>query len=90
MKKASLKKFDITMRKQDKKFPTEIFYAAVFFPKIKDMKTHCAPYIIRETSAYTAAKAKALFLARTIGGWKKYQSAGWKIRKIKIMDMGPA
>ena len=84
------KNSQLRYRKQDKSFPDETMYVAVFFPKIEGMKAKCPAYCVHETAALTANKAKAKFLATTIGGWKKYHTADWQIRKIKVTDMGPA
>ena len=84
------KNYLLRPRKQDKIFPDETMFAVVFFPKIEGMKARCPAYCVHETAATTANKAKAKFLATTIGGWKKYNTAGWQIRKIKITDIGRA
>lgn len=87
---ATMKKFGLTPKKQDKKFPTETMYAVVFFAKVVGPGTRIYPHGMIETCAHTASKAKHLFLGRTSDNWRRLKGSGWQVRKIRITDLGPA
>lgn len=78
-------------KKQDKRAKPLYMYLAVFFPKI----TKIGPASIygHDATFRMASTPKAAIMKFMDGGpkkekWKTYQDAGWKIRKIKIMDQG--
>lgn len=77
------------MRKQAKRFKAVEFYAAVFFPKITGIGNAHGWHLI-DTLSQTPEAAKAKYLDGICKGetWATYEDAGWKIRKVKISDLG--
>lgn len=78
-------------RKQDKRFTHGIAYAVVFFPKYKLGSGRAIWWnACKESIAQTKEAAIAKFMDSIAKGekWETYKNAGWKVRKIKITDMG--
>lgn len=86
------KKLRMKRQKQDKEFKTYEGYMVVFFPKI----TGIGPAHIFNTDVHTLSNspeaAKAKYMDRITKGeiWETYADAGWRIRKIRISDLGDA
>lgn len=82
---------------QDKRAKPGHGYAAVFFPKIKQIGPAC---IWTRTLVETFSQTKAAAIVKYVDGvgrrkgeskaavWEQYHRAGWRIRKVKITDMG--
>lgn len=80
-------------QRQATEFEPREFYACVFFPKYTNLGP-AAPlkHTLVETLSTSREAAIIKFMDRGITGetWKQYQNAGWKVRKIKVSDLGPA
>ena len=83
---------DFEYREQDAEFPAEEMYCVVFFPRVAGMPTAVSPYMLQSTAASTPEKAKMLFVGGLGGdaGWDEYAEAGWKVRKVRVIDLGDA
>ena len=83
---------DFEYREQDAEFPAEEMYCVVFFPRVSGMPTAVSPYMLQSTAASTPEKAKMLFVGGLGGdaGWDEYAEAGWKVRKVRVIDLGDA
>lgn len=84
---------DWEYREQEKEFPPEEMYCVVFFPRVSGMPTVVIyPYMLQSTAASTPEKAKMLFVGGLGGdaGWDQYAEAGWKVRKVRVVDLGDA
>ena len=83
-------------KKQDYRFQAETFYAVVFFPKIQGLgKARVYKQGIAETLSHTKEAAIARFddvhpSVRDKRSWKQSHAAGQMVRRIKIIDLGPA
>lgn len=78
------------MKKQAKHFKSGEFYAAVFFPKITGIGDALLGWRLMETLSHTPEAAKAKYMDRIVKSetWETYEDAGWKIRKVKVSDLG--
>lgn len=82
------------MREQDAEFEPSDYYAVVFFPKITGIgKAQVWFHQIAPTISCSPEAAKAKFMDRPKSvkealSWEQYEEAGWKIRKIRISDLG--
>jgi hypothetical protein len=86
----------IREKEQDRAFePCDELYAVVFFPRIENL----GPAVIwsstlKETLSHTPATAIAKFMDRGASPndefetWESYAEAGWKVRRLKIADLG--
>lgn len=83
----------IKLRKQDRRASPGEFYIAAFFPKVHGVgKATLGWHSNYETLSKSPAAAKVKFIDRMAKGesWTEYEKAGWRIRKVKISDMGDA
>lgn len=83
--------------KQASRFAPECFYAVVFFPKIKGIG---GPVLYKGTVAETISITKKAAIAKFMDRgnidkpkpkreiWSTYVAAGWKVRRIRITDLG--
>lgn len=84
-------------RKQDRRAKAWEGYSVVFFPQYRlGWKAHIGYHDTLQHMSQTPEAARVRF-ADKIGGdkspaqkWKNYYRAGHRVRKIKIIDMGPA
>jgi hypothetical protein len=83
----------IREKKQDKKARATELYMVVFFPKI----TRLGPAQIWhskavDTLSQSPEAAKVKFMDHMAPGqkWRDYEQAGWRIRKVRINDLGDA
>ena len=83
-------------RKQDRRFKPEEFFAVVFFPKVKGIgPARIYKHGITETLSHSKATAIAKYddahpSVRAKRSWKDSHAAGHMVRRIKIVDLGPA
>ena len=80
-------------KRQDRRAKSLEAYVAVFFPKITGLgPAGIQHYDIANRIARTPEAAKVKYLDGIIKGekWETYADAGWKIRKVKIIDLGDA
>jgi hypothetical protein len=79
-------------RKQEKRAASGHCYAVVFFPRIKGIGGANVDFYIRETMASSPEVVIAKFMDRIARSetWATYYKAGHKVRKIKLVDAGPA
>ena len=84
-------------RKQDRRAIPMDAYAVIFFPRYKfGWKATIGFMNIEETISQTPEAARVRYADR-IGGkespdkkWKEYHKAGHMVRRIRIIDLGPA
>jgi hypothetical protein len=84
-------------RKEDRRAKSWEGYAVVFFPQVElSFKAQVGFMGTVETLSQTAEAARVKY-ADKIGGpdspdkkWTEYQVAGHRVRRVKIIDMGPA
>lgn len=80
-----------TRRKQDRRAKPLDGYAVVFFPKINGIGPAS---IWHSSSVETISQTPATAIAKHMDGilkgetWATYQRAGWRVRKIRITDLG--
>jgi hypothetical protein len=80
-------------RKQDRRARPGEYYSVVFFPKFKGLwPAAIHHYDVNGTISQSPEAARIKFMDRIAKGetWAKYSKAGWRIRKIKIVDLGDA
>lgn len=80
-----------TRRKQDRRAKPLDGYAVFFFPKINGI----GPAEIWHNAATgslsaTPAAAIAKHLDGIVGTWAEAQRAGWRVRKVRVNDLGDA
>lgn len=84
-------------RKEDRRAAPWEGYAVIFFPQYEiGQKAAVGFYGTAATLSQTAEAARVKF-ADSIGGkespdkkWAEYHKAGHRVRRIKIVDLGPA
>lgn len=94
---AGLSKTFPKKRKQDRRAKPMEGYAVVFFPQYKlGWKAQMGFCDTEETISQTAEAARVKYADR-IGGkdhpakkWEEYHAAGHRVRRIRIIDLGPA
>ena len=81
------------MQEQDAEFEPGEFYAAVFFPKITGIGKASALWprtVDTLSNSPKAAKVKYLDGIKKGETWETYADAGWRIRKVRVIDLGDA
>lgn len=94
---AGLSRFPAPRKKEDKRATSWEGYGVVFFPQYKIGFNAAVGFHGTEKTLSQTAEAARVRFADGIGGkgspdekWKTYHHAGHRVRKIKIIDMGPA
>ncbi len=77
-------------RKQDAKAKSSIRYAMVFFPKIDGIGPATLDWDVKLTMRPESADVVFMDNIARDDDLKTYKSAGWRLRKIKLIDMGDA
>ena len=82
-------------QKQDRRFSPGAFYVVAFFPKLTGIgKARLWKHTLVETLSCSREAAIAKFMDRGISDkfetWENYRRAGWKVRRIRVSDLGPA
>ena len=80
-------------KKQDRRAKSLEAYVAVFFPKITGIGPATVwGHNVADRAAQTPEAAKVKYLDGLAKGetWETYADAGWRIRRIKIVDLGDA
>ena len=93
---AGLSKFPIKPRKQDHRAKPWYGYAVILFPQYElGWKATIGFHGTQETLSQSAEGARVKYADR-IGGkespdkkWARYHNAGHRVRKVKIIDLGP-
>lgn len=93
----TLKNPGMKPRKEDKKAKAWEGYAVVFFPQYElGFKASIGFHDTNRTLSQTAEAARVKY-SDHIGGnespdekWKTYHKAGHRVRKVRIIDLGPA
>lgn len=80
------------LRKQDGRARPLVMFACVFFPRLKQLPP--ASIYGHDVNHRMAHSAKAAILKFMDGKpktdtWAQYVRAGWKVRRVKLIDMGP-
>lgn len=85
-------------RKQDRRAKAWEGYAVIFFPQyeMSGMRAEVGFLETQETLSQTAEAARIKYADR-IGGtgnpdkkWEEYNKAGHRVRRVRIIDLGPA
>ncbi len=79
-------------RKQDRRAIGDTGYAVVFFPRIHGIGKAALHMYLRETLSHSPEAAVSKFMDRIARSetWKTYYTAGHRVRKIKLVDLGDA
>ena len=94
---AGLSPTRLKRRKEDRRAAPWEGYAVIFFPQYNiGIKASVGFSSTEETLSQTAEAARVKFADR-IGGkdhpdkkWKGYHKAGHRVRRVRIIDLGPA
>jgi hypothetical protein len=80
------------LREQDVEAQPGECYACIFFPKVDKLgPARVTLHDIRATASRTAEGALARFKDNHVNDehpWESYVDAGWKVRKIRLVDAG--
>ncbi len=80
-------------KRQDRRAKSLEAYVAVFFPKITGIGPATVwRHNVSERMGQTPEAAKMKYMDGICKGetWETYEDAGWRIRRIKIVDLGDA
>lgn len=79
-------------KKQDRRALPDFGYAVIHFPRIHGIGKAAIHLYVRETLAYSPEVAVAKFMDHIARSetWATYYKAGWRVRKIKLTDLGDA
>lgn len=77
-----------TQRKQDRRAKTSVRYAMVFFPKIDGIGPATLDWDVLLTMRPESAPVVFMDRIAPSEQLKTYKAAGWRLRKIKLTDMG--
>ena len=84
---------DIKWREQDKEAEAHDYYVVVFFPKINlSFKATLKGWHFVDTLSCSREAAVMKFLDNKPEGetWATYETAGWRVRKVHVTDLGDA